>query len=128
MSWSQANDRLTRMEETVDSLQRSFTGEEIAITKNLIKTANAKLILAEEYKFQYESYKKLYELKVKDSYLQDSIISKQLAEIRRITTLANYSVSELQKQSSKSTRYKKQRNGFIASTTVLAIVVLTLLK
>lgn len=128
MSWSQANDRLTRMEETVDSLQRSFTGEEIAITKNLIKTANAKLILAEEYKFQYESYKKLYELKVKDSYLQDSIISKQLAEIRRITTLANYSVSELQKQSSKSARYKKQRNGFIASTTVLAIVVLTLLK
>lgn len=116
------------MEDTVDSLQRSFTGEEIAITKNLIKTANAKLILAEEYKFQYESYKKLYELKVKDSYLQDSIISKQLAEIRRITTLANYSVSELQKQSSKSARYKKQRNGFIASTTVLAIVVLTLLK
>lgn len=128
MSWSQANDRLTRMEKTVDSLQRSFTGEEIAITKNLIKTANAKLILAEEYRFQYESYKKLYELKVKDSYLQDSIISKQLAEIRRITTLANYSVSELQKQSSKSARYKKQRNGFIASTTVLAIVVLTLLK
>lgn len=128
MSWSQANDRLTRMEEMVDSLQRSFTGEEIAITKNLIKTANAKLILAEEYRFQYESYKKLYELKVKDSYLQDSIISKQLAEIRRITTLANYSVSELQKQSSKSARYKKQRNGFIASTTVLAIVVLTLLK
>lgn len=128
MSWSQANDRLTRMEEMVDSLQRSFTGEEIAITKNLIKTANSKLILAEEYRFQYESYKKLYELKVKDSYLQDSIISKQLAEIRRITTLANYSVSELQKQSSKSARYKKQRNGFIASTTVLAIVVLTLLK
>lgn len=128
MSWSQANDRLIRMEETLDSLQCSFMGEEIAITKNLIKTANAKLILAEEYKFQYESYKKLYELKVKDSYLQDSIISKQLAEIRRITTLANYSVNELQRQSSKSARYKKQRNGFIASTTVLAIVVLTLLK
>ena len=116
------------MEETIDSLQHSFTGGASGISKSLLQIANAKLILGDEYKFQYESYKKLYELKVQDSYLQDSIISKQLAEISRITRIANYNAVELQKQSSKTTKYKRQRNGFIASTSVLAILVISLLK
>lgn len=129
-SWSQS--RLDRLENKVDSLQRShsFTGgfseRSERISKEIIKLANAKLILGEEYKVQYETYKQLYELKIHDSYLQDSIISKQQLEIKRITTLGNQAIENLNKESSKSAKYKKQRNYFIASTGVLAIFVILL--
>ena len=53
------------------------SGAKRSLDKEVLRIANAKLILSEEYKNQYESYKKLYELKVQDSYLQDSVISKQ---------------------------------------------------
>ena len=52
------------------------SGAKRSLDKEVLRIANAKLILSEEYKNQYESYKKLYELKVQDSYLQDSVISK----------------------------------------------------
>lgn len=101
------------------------SGAKRSLDKEVLRIANAKLILSEEYKSQYESYKKLYELKVQDSYLQDSVISKQREEIRRITLIGNEAITNLNK---KSKRYKKQRNGFIASTSVLAILVVVLLK
>ena len=103
-------------------------GAKRSLDKEVLKIANVKLILSEEYKNQYESYKKLYELKVQDSYLQDSVISKQCEEIRRITLIGNEAVTSLNKEYKKSKRYKKQRNGFIASTSVLAILVVVLLK
>lgn len=107
-------------------------GAKRRLDKEVLRIANAKLILSEEYKSQYESYKKLYELKVRDSYLQDSIISKQREEIKRITILGNQAIvnlnKEYNKEYNKSKRYKKQRNGFIASTSVLAILVAILLK
>lgn len=130
MSWSQS--RLDRLENKVDSLQRSysFTGgsseRSERVSKEIIKLANVKLILGEEYKIQYETYKQLYELKIHDSYLQDSIISKQQLEIKRITTLGNQAIENLNKESSKSAKYKKQRNYFIASTGVLALFVILL--
>lgn len=125
--------RIRRLETKVDSLQqsRSFIGEggaKRSLDKEVLKIANIKLILSEEYKNQYESYKKLYELKVQDSYLQDSIISKQREEIKRITLIGNQAIVNLNNESNKSKRYKKQRNGFIASTGVLAILVVILLK
>ena len=125
--------RIQRLETKVDSLQQSysFTGDGGAkrrLDKEVLRIANAKLILSEEYKNQYESYKKLYELKVQDSYLQDSVISKQREEIRRITLIGNEAITNLNKEYKKSKRYKKQRNGFIASTGVLAILVAILLK
>lgn len=104
------------------------SGAKRSLNKEVLRIANAKLILSEEYKNQYESYKKLYELKVQDSYLQDSVISKQREEIRRITLISNEAVTSLNKECKKSKRYKKQRNGFIASTSVLAILVVVLLK
>lgn len=104
------------------------SGAKRSLNKKVLRIANAKLILSEEYKNQYESYKKLYELKVQDSYLQDSVISKQREEIRRITLIGNEAVTSLNKECKKSKRYKKQRNGFIASTSVLAILVVVLLK
>jgi hypothetical protein len=103
-------------------------GAKRSLDKEVLKIANVKLILSEEYKNQYESYKKLYELKVQDSYLQDSIISKQREEIKRITLIGNQAIVNLNNESNKSKRYKKQRNGFIASTCVLAILVAILLK
>lgn len=104
------------------------SGAKRSLNKEVLRIANAKLILSEEYKNQYESYKKLYELKVQDNYLQDSVISKQREEIRRITLIGNEAVTSLNKEYKKSKRYKKQRNGFIASTSVLAILVVILLK
>lgn len=104
------------------------SGAKRSLNKEVLRIANAKLILSEEYKNQYESYKKLYKLKVQDSYLQDSVISKQREEIRRITLISNEAVTSLNKEYKKSKRYKKQRNGFIASTSVLAILVVVLLK
>lgn len=103
-------------------------GAKRSLDKEVLKIANVKLILSEEYKNQYESYKKLYELKVQDSYLQDSIISKQCEEIKRITLIGNQAIVNLNNESNKSKRYKKQRNRFIASTGVLAILVAILLK
>lgn len=103
-------------------------GAKRSLDKEVLKIANVKLILSEEYKNQYESYKKLYELKVQDSYLQDSVISKQREEIKRITLIGNQAIVNLNNESNKSKRYKKQRNGFIASTGVLAIFVVVLLK
>lgn len=125
--------RIRRLETKVDSLQQShpFIGEggaKRSLDKEVLKIANVKLILSEEYKNQYESYKKLYELKVQDSYLQDSVISKQREEIKRITLIGNQAIVNLNNESNKSKRYKKQRNGFIASTGVLAILVVILLK
>lgn len=104
------------------------SGAKRSLNKEVLRIANAKLILSEEYKNQYESYKELYELKVQDNYLQDSVISKQREEIRRITLIGNEAVTSLNKEYKKSKRYKKQRNGFIASTSVLAILVVVLLK
>ena len=65
---SQSEDRLKRMESEVDSLvSHSFTGvDSISLNKDIIKIANAKLILSNEYKSQYESFKAAYELKVQD--------------------------------------------------------------
>lgn len=104
------------------------SGAKRSLDKEVLRIANAKLILSEEYKNQYESYKKLYELKVQDNYLQDSVISKQREEIRRITLIGNEAITNLNEEYKKSKRYKKQRNGFIASTSVLAILVVVLLK
>ena len=104
------------------------SGAKRSLDKEVLRIANAKLILSEEYKNQYESYKKLYELKVQDNYLQDSVISKQREEIRRITLIGNEAIVNLNKEYNKSKKYKKQRNGFIASTGVLAILVVILLK
>ena len=104
------------------------SGAKRSLDKEVLRIANAKLILSEEYKNQYESYKKLYELKVQDNYLQDSVISKQREEIRRITLIGDEAITNLNKKYKKSKRYKKQRNGFIASTSVLAILVAILLK
>lgn len=104
------------------------SGAKRSLYKEVLRIANVKLILSEEYKNQYESYKKLYELKVQDNYLQDSVISKQREEIGRITLIGNETITNLNKECKKSKRYKKQRNGFIASTSVLAILVVVLLK
>ena len=104
------------------------SGAKRSLDKEVLRKYHAKLILSEEYKNQYESYKKLYELKVQDSYLQDSVIFKQCEEIRRITLIGNEAITNLNKEYKKSKRYKKQRNGFIASTSVLAILVVVLLK
>lgn len=104
------------------------SGAKRSLDKEVLRIANVKLILSEEYKNQYESYKKLYELKVQDNYLQDSVIFKQREEIRRITLIGNETITNLNKKYKKSKRYKKQRNGFIASTSVLAILVIVLLK
>ena len=130
---NQSELRIKRLETKVDSLQQSHpfmgdSGAKRSLYKEVLRIANAKLILSEEYKNQYESYKKLYELKVQDNYLQDSVISKQREEIRRITLIGNEAITNLNKEYKKSKRYKKQRNGFIASTSVLAILVVVLLK
>ena len=92
------------------------SGAKRSLDKEVLRIANAKLILSEEYKNQYECY------------LQDSVISKQREEIRRITLIGNEAITNLNKEYKKSKRYKKQRNGFIASTSVLAILVVVLLK
>lgn len=42
--------------------------------------------------------------------------------------IGNEAITNLNKEYKKSKRYKKQRNGFIASTSVLAILVVVLLK
>ena len=74
-------------------------GAKRSLDKEVLKIANVKLILSEEYKNQYESYKKLYELIVQDSYLQDSIISKQREEIKRITLIGNQAIVNLNNES-----------------------------
>ena len=99
--------RIKRLETKVDSLQQSHSfmgdsGAKRSLDKEVLRIANAKLILSEEYKNQYESYKKLYELKVQDSYLQDSVISKQREEIRRITLISNEAITNLNKEYKKS--------------------------
>lgn len=116
------------MEMMVDSLQREhpFTGEEI--NKNVIKIANAKLILSEEYKSQYEAYKSLYELEINKSYLRDSIINKQQAELKRITIIANDVITRLNTEQVKSRKYKKQRNIAIGVSGVLATIAFLFIK
>ena len=74
------------------------SGAKRSLDKEVLRIANAKLILSEEYKNQYESYKKLYELKVQDNYLQDSVISKQREEIRRIALIGNEAITNLNKE------------------------------
>lgn len=85
------------MESEVDSLvSHSFTGvDSISLNKDIIKIANAKLILSNEYKSQYESFKAAYELKVQDCIFADSIIARQKFEIRRISTVANNAIDSL---------------------------------
>lgn len=118
------------MESVVDSLTRNtpLRGKEKQITKDILKVANAKLILSDEYKHQYESYRKLYKLKLEDSYLQDSIINKQLNEIKRITLIGNRAITSLNAETIKSRKYKKQRNAWIGVSAGLTIIAAILMK
>lgn len=118
------------MESVVDSLTReiSLRGKEQQITKDILKVANAKLILSDEYKHQYESYRELYKLKLKDSYLQDSIINRQLNEIKRITLISNRAITSLNAETGKATKYKKQRNTWIGISAGLTIIAAILIK
>lgn len=127
---SQSEDRLKQMESEVDSLvSHSFTGvDSISLNKDIIKIANAKLILSNEYKSQYESFKAAYELKVQDCIFADSIIARQKFEIRRISTVANNAIDSLNDEQKKSKKYKKQRNVAIGFGTIITIVAAMLIK
>lgn len=103
-------------------------GECESLTKDIIKVANAKFILADEYKSQYESFKTAYELKVRDCILADSIITKQKAEIKRISIICNNSISNLSVEKNKSKRYKKQRNVAIGASAIIIVISSLLLK
>lgn len=117
------------MESEVDSLvTHSFTGEGVKITKETIKVANAKLILSDEYKAQYEAFKAAYELKLQDCILADSIIARQKFEIRRITTIGNNAIDSLNDERAKSKKYKKQRNIAITFGTIVTVVAALLIK
>lgn len=118
------------MVNNVDKLLQHFPtgGECESLTKDIIKVANAKLVLADEYKSQYESFKAAYELKVKDCILADSIIAKQKAEIKRISIICNNTINDLSVEKDKSKRYKKQRNVAIGASTIIIVISSLLLK
>lgn len=118
------------MEIEVDSLvSHSFTGvDSISLNKDIIKIANAKLILYDEYKSQYETFKAAYELKVQDCIFADSIIARQKFEICRISTVANNAIDSLSDEQYKSKKYKKQRNVAIGFGTIITIVAAMLIK
>lgn len=118
------------MESKVDSLIRNtpLRGKEKQVTKDILKVANAKLILSDEYKHQYESYRKLYKLKLEDSYLQDSIINRQRNEIKRITLIGNQAITSLNQETIKARKYKKQRNIWISISASLTIIAAILIK
>lgn len=127
---SQLEDRLKRMESEVDSLvSHSFTGvDSISLNKDIIKIANAKLILSDEYRSQYETFKVAYKLKVQDCIFADSIIARQKFEIRRISTVANNAIDSLNDEQKKSKKYKKQRNVAIGFGTIITIIAAMLIK
>lgn len=102
--------------------------DSISLNKDIIKIANAKLILSNEYKSQYESFKAAYELKVQDCIFADSIIARQKFEIRRISTVANNAIDSLNDEQKKSKKYKKQRNVAIGFGTIITIVAAMLIK
>lgn len=129
-SYSYAQNRIDRLEAVVDSLKHSSTGEvtnDTLITKDILRLANAKLILSKEYKYQYESYKKAFELQTLSNQLADSIIVKQKDALHNaVVTMNNMSVM-LKDNNDKIRKLKNQRIILAGTSTVLALLVLVIL-
>ena len=126
-SYSYAQNRIDKLESVVDSLQHSSTGEvtnDTLITKDILKIANAKLILSKEYKYQYESYKQAFELQTISSQLADSIISKQKTALHNARVTMNNMAIQLNDNDRKIHKLKNQRNILAGTSVVLALLVL----
>ena len=122
-----AQNRIEILEAKVDSLKLPFTGEVISdtmLTKGILKLANAKLILAKEYKAQYESYKESFRLQTISNQLADSIIDKQKQSIAVAMITMNNMAATISDNELKISKLKNQRTLLAGTSIVLALLVL----
>ena len=122
-----AQNRIEILEAKVDSLKLPFTGEVISdtmLTKDIFKLANAKLILAKEYKAQYESYKESFRLQTISNQLADSIIGKQKQSIAVAIITMNNMAATISDNELKISKLKNQRTLLAGTSIVLALLVL----
>ena len=122
-----AQNRIERLEAKVDSLKLHFTGEVISdtmLTKDIFKLANAKLILAKEYKVQYESYRESFRLQTISNQLADSIIGKQKQSIAVAIITMNNMAATISDNELKISKLKNQRTLLAGTSIVLALLVL----
>ena len=122
-----AQNRIEILEAKVDSLKLPFTGEVISdtmLTKDIFKLANAKLILAKEYKAQYESYRESFRLQTISNQLADSIISKQKQSIAVAIVTMNNMAATIGDNELKISKLKNQRTLLAGTSIVLALLVL----
>ena len=122
-----AQNRIEILEAKVDSLKLPFTGEVISdtmLTKDIFKLANAKLILAKEYKAQYESYRESFRLQTISNQLADSIIGKQKQSIAVAIITMNNMAATISDNELKISKLKNQRTLLAGTSIVLALLVL----
>ena len=122
-----AQNRIEILEAKVDSLKLPFTGEVISdtmLTKDIFKLANAKLILAKEYKAQYESYRESFRLQTISNQLADSIIGKQKQSIAVAIVTMNNMAATISDNELKISKLKNQRTLLAGTSIVLALLVL----
>ena len=122
-----AQNRIEILEAKVDSLKLPFTGEVISdtmLTKDILKLANAKLILAKEYKAQYESYRESFRLQTISNQLADSIIGKQKQSIAVAIVTMNNMAATISDNELKISKLKNQRTLLAGTSIVLALLVL----
>ena len=122
-----AQNRIEILEAKVDSLKLSFTGEVISdtmLTEDIFKLANAKLILAKEYKVQYESYRESFRLQTISNQLADSIIGKQKQSIAVAIVTMNNMAATIGDNELKISKLKNQRTLLAGTSIVLALLVL----
>ena len=122
-----AQNRIEILEAKVDSLKLPFTGEVISdtmLTKDIFKLANAKLILAKEYKVQYESYRESFRLQTISNQLADSIIGKQKQSIAVAIVTMNNMAATISDNELKISKLKNQRTLLAGTSIVLALLVL----
>ena len=94
------------------------------LTKGILKLANAKLILAKEYKAQYESYKESFRLQTISNQLADSIIDKQKQSIAVAMITMNNMAATISDNELKISKLKNQRTLLAGTSIVLALLVL----
>ena len=94
------------------------------LTKDIFKLANAKLILAKEYKVQYESYRESFRLQTISNQLADSIIGKQKQSIAVAIVTMNNMAATISDNELKISKLKNQRTLLAGTSIVLALLVL----
>lgn len=94
------------------------------LTKDIFKLANAKLILAKEYKTQYESYRESFRLQTISNQLADSIIGKQKQSIAVAIVTMNNMAATISDNELKISKLKNQRTLLAGTSIVLALLVL----